>query len=147
MRLQADRFNSPLCEQLIKLMRDVQSLSLREQVEVARYVQRLSESARRKRATVLRETHGSLDDADGRAFEEALAESRKWRRMAERFNGILLDTSVVVAHLRGSIDLQALASADEPLFLPLVALGELYRGVLKSVRPESSRAKVVNFYS
>jgi hypothetical protein len=48
------------------IMRDVQSLSLREQVEVARYVQRLSESARRKRATVLRETHGSLDDADGR---------------------------------------------------------------------------------
>ena len=42
--------------------------------------------------------------------------------MAERVNGILLDTSVVVAHLRGSIDLQALASADEPLFLPLVAL-------------------------
>jgi tRNA(fMet)-specific endonuclease VapC len=65
--------------------------------------------------------------------------------MAERVNGILLDTSVVVAHLRGSIDLQALASADEPLFLPLVALGELYRGVLKSVRPESSRAKVDEF--
>ena len=59
------------------IMRDVQSLSLREQVEVARYVQRLSATARRKRATVLRETHGSLDDADGRAFEEAVAESRK----------------------------------------------------------------------
>ena len=65
--------------------------------------------------------------------------------MAERVNGILLDTSVVVAHLRGSIDLQALASADEPLFLPLVALGELYRGVLKSARPESSRARWTNF--
>ena len=51
--------------------------------------------------------------------------------MAERVNGILLDTSVVVAHLRGRIDLQSLAAADEPLFLPLVALGELYRGVLK----------------
>jgi tRNA(fMet)-specific endonuclease VapC len=47
--------------------------------------------------------------------------------------------------LRGSIDLQTLASADEPLFLPLVALGELYRGVLKSARPESSRAKVDQF--
>ena len=45
--------------------------------------------------------------------------------MAERANGILLDTSVVVAHLRGSVDLQTLASSDEPLFLPLVALGEL----------------------
>jgi tRNA(fMet)-specific endonuclease VapC len=65
--------------------------------------------------------------------------------MAERGHGILLDTSVVVAHLRGSIDLQTLASADEPLFLPLVALGELYRGVLKSARPESSRAKVDQF--
>lgn len=59
------------------IMRDIQSLSLREQVQVARYVQRLSATARRKRATVLRETQGSVDDADGRAFEEALAESRK----------------------------------------------------------------------
>ena len=58
-------------------MRDVQSLSLREQVAVARYVQRLSEAARHKRAAVLRKTHGSLDDAESRAFEEALAESRK----------------------------------------------------------------------
>jgi tRNA(fMet)-specific endonuclease VapC len=65
--------------------------------------------------------------------------------MAERANGILLDTSVVVAHLRGSIDLQTLASPDEPLFLPLIALGELYRGVLKSARPESNRAKVNEF--
>jgi len=65
--------------------------------------------------------------------------------MAERANGILLDTSVVIAHLRGSVDLQTLASPDEPLFLPLVALGELYRGVLKSARPESNRAKVDEF--
>jgi tRNA(fMet)-specific endonuclease VapC len=65
--------------------------------------------------------------------------------MAERVNGILLDTSVVVAHLRGRIDLQSLAAADEPLFLPLVALGELYRGVLKSARPEFNRAKVDEF--
>ena len=59
------------------IMRDIQSLSLREQVQVARYVQRLSATARRKRVAVLRKTHGSLDDADGRAFEEAVAESRK----------------------------------------------------------------------
>jgi hypothetical protein len=32
------------------VMRDIQGLSLRQQVEVARYVQRLTESARRKRA-------------------------------------------------------------------------------------------------
>ena len=59
------------------IVRDIQSLSLREQVQVARYVQRLSATVRRKRATVLRKTHGSLDDADGRVFEEAVAESRK----------------------------------------------------------------------
>jgi hypothetical protein len=67
--------------------------------------------------------------------------------VAERANGILLDTSVVVAHLRGRIDLQSLATADEPLFLPLVALGELYRGVLKSARPEFNRAKVDEGYA
>ena len=65
--------------------------------------------------------------------------------MAERVDGILLDTSVVVAHLRGRIDLQSLAAPVEPLFLPLVALGELYRGVLKSARPEFNRAKVDEF--
>ena len=50
--------------------------------------------------------------------------------MAERVDGILFDTSVVVAHLRGRIDLQSLAAADEPLFLPLAALGELYPDAL-----------------
>jgi len=59
------------------IMRDIQSLSLRQQVEVARYVQRLSETARRKRVAVLSQTYGSLDETDGRAFEEALTESRK----------------------------------------------------------------------
>jgi len=59
------------------IMRDIQSLSLQEQVQVARYVQRLSATACRKRAMLLRKTYGSLDDADGRAFEEAVAESRK----------------------------------------------------------------------
>ena len=43
------------------------------------------------------------------------------------------------------LNLQSLAAADEPLFLPLVALGELYRGVLKSARPEFNRAKVDEF--
>ena len=59
------------------IMRDIQGLSLRQQVEVARYVQRLSETARHRRVAVLRQTHGSLDEADGRAFEEALTESRR----------------------------------------------------------------------
>jgi hypothetical protein len=40
-------------------------------------IHKLPEPARRKRVAVLHKTHGSLDDADGRAFEEAVAESRK----------------------------------------------------------------------
>jgi hypothetical protein len=59
------------------IMRAIQSPSLREQVQVARYVQRLGATARRKRATVFRKTHDSLHDVNGRAFEEGVAESRK----------------------------------------------------------------------
>jgi hypothetical protein len=49
-----------------------------------------------------------------------------WKRMADRANGILLDTSAIIAHLRGRIDVLALTALTEPLFLPLIALGELY---------------------
>lgn len=66
-------------------------------------------------------------------------------QMADRSNGILLDTSVVIAHMRGGIDVLALASPNEPLFLPLVALGELYKGVLTSSRPEHNRRLVDDF--
>jgi predicted nucleic acid-binding protein len=50
------------------------------------------------------------------------------KRIADRANGILLDTSAIIAHLRGGIDVLALTKPTEPLFLPLVALGELYKG-------------------
>ena len=65
--------------------------------------------------------------------------------MADRAAGILLDTSAVIAHLRGKIDIFALVNKDEPLFLPLVALGELYKGVEKSSRPEQNRTIVDEF--
>ena len=65
--------------------------------------------------------------------------------MAERANGILLDTSVVVAHLRGLINLKDLTAPGEPLFLPLVAVGELYKGALKSNHPERNRLKIEEF--
>jgi tRNA(fMet)-specific endonuclease VapC len=65
--------------------------------------------------------------------------------MADRAAGILLDTSAVIAHLRGKIDIFTLVAKDEPLFLPLVALGELYKGVEKSARPDQNRAIVVQF--
>ncbi len=54
--------------------------------------------------------------------------------------GILLDTSVVILHLRGRLDLATKAPSAEPLFLSLTALGELYKGVLKSAQPERNRA-------
>lgn len=59
--------------------------------------------------------------------------------------GILLDSSVVIPHLRGKLDLAAQAPAAEPLFLPLTALGELYKGVFKSSQPEKNRLLVETF--
>ena len=46
------------------ILRGVQNLPLREQVEVARYVHRLAASAQRERAEVLGRTHGVLDETD-----------------------------------------------------------------------------------
>ena len=65
--------------------------------------------------------------------------------MADRAAGILLDTSAVIAHLRGRIDIFALTVPTEPLFLPLVALGELYKGVWKSARAAHNRRLVDDF--
>lgn len=65
--------------------------------------------------------------------------------MADRANGILLDTSAVIAHLRGRIDILALTTPTEPLFLPLVALGELFKGAEKSARPAHNRKLIDDF--
>ncbi len=65
--------------------------------------------------------------------------------MADRAGGILLDTSVVIAHLRGQIDVLSLTAPAEPLFVPLVALGELYKGAEKSARPAHNRRLVDDF--
>jgi hypothetical protein len=46
----------------------VQNLPQREQVDVARYVQRLRIDVQQARADILRPTHGVLDDADGLFF-------------------------------------------------------------------------------
>ena len=59
------------------ILRGVQNLPLREQVEVARYVQQLSTSVQQERAEVLRRTHGVLDEADGQAFEQAMDDARR----------------------------------------------------------------------
>lgn len=60
-------------------------------------------------------------------------------------HGILLDSSVVIPHLRGRLDLASQAPASEPLFLSLTALGELYKGVLKSIHPDESRVVLDTF--
>lgn len=59
------------------IVRGVQNLPLREQVEVARYVHRLSPSLPGDRAAVLARTHGALDPADGDAFEQAMDDARR----------------------------------------------------------------------
>jgi len=58
------------------IVRGVQNLPLREQVEVARYVHRLGTSIQQERAEVLRRTRGVLDEADGQAFEKAMDDAR-----------------------------------------------------------------------
>lgn len=58
---------------------------------------------------------------------------------------ILLETSIVIAHLRGTINVLTLASNDEELFLPLVGLGELYKGALASNRWEYNHKRSMIF--
>jgi len=65
--------------------------------------------------------------------------------MADRAQGILLDSSAVIAHLRGRIDVFTLTAPTEPLFVPLVALGELYKGAEKSARSAHNRQLVDDF--
>jgi hypothetical protein len=59
------------------IVQGVQNLPLRQQVEVARYVHRLSTNVQQERAEVLRRTHGVLSEADGQAFEQAMDDARR----------------------------------------------------------------------
>ncbi len=59
------------------IIRGVQNLPLRGQVDVARYVHGLGGDAQQERARVLQHTHGALDEADGAAFEQAMKDSRR----------------------------------------------------------------------
>lgn len=59
------------------IVRGVQSLPLGGQVEVARYVHRLSASVQNDRSVVINRTHGVLDEADGEAFEQAMTDARR----------------------------------------------------------------------
>lgn len=59
------------------IIRAVQNLPLRKQVEVARYVNRLNPKEHEEHAAVLQRTHGALDVADGNAFEQAMNDARR----------------------------------------------------------------------
>ena len=58
---------------------------------------------------------------------------------------VLLDTNVVVAHLRTDPDLTARLSATPALYLPWVVLGELHYGALRAQRREVQLALIRDF--
>lgn len=55
---------------------------------------------------------------------------------------ILLDTSPMVAHLRGKLNLAAALPQDCLLFTSLFTVGELEKGIHKAANPERERSKV-----
>ncbi len=62
--------------------------------------------------------------------------------MASRVNGVLLDSSVIIAHWQRKLNLEERVAPTEPLFLPLTALGELYKGALKSAQSAKNLALI-----
>jgi hypothetical protein len=59
------------------ILKDLEGLPDAKLVQVANYVRGLSKSGHEERLKLLGETFGSLSEEDGRAFEEALADSRR----------------------------------------------------------------------
>jgi hypothetical protein len=59
------------------IVQDLRGLSLRQLVEVARYVHRLNPAAATQRESILNESHGYLEESEAAAFEEALEGSRR----------------------------------------------------------------------
>jgi len=58
---------------------------------------------------------------------------------------VLLDTSVAVAHLRGIQAVTERFETFESLFLPMVALGELFCGTRKSTRAKENLSSLRNW--
>src|ERR1019366_348826 len=58
---------------------------------------------------------------------------------------VLLDTNVVVAHLRSDPDLTARLRATPAIYLPWVVLGELHYGALRAQRREAQLALIRDF--
>src|SRR5450759_883197 len=58
---------------------------------------------------------------------------------------VLLDTKVVVAHLRSDPDLTARLRATPAIYVPWVVLGELHYGALRAQRREAQLALIRDF--
>ena len=58
--------------------------------------------------------------------------------------GVLLDTSVVIAHFRGATALTSQFPTFQELYLPQ-ALAELYAGAYRSARPEKNLLQIERF--
>ena len=57
----------------------------------------------------------------------------------------LLDTNIIIALLNGERRVRNAIEAAENVFLPVIAVGELYFGAAKSGRPEVNRALIEQF--
>lgn len=58
---------------------------------------------------------------------------------------VLLDTTIVIAHMRGDATLTAKMQQASLLYLPLIALGELYYGAYRSRNQANGLAQVRAF--
>ena len=58
---------------------------------------------------------------------------------------VLLDTSVVIRHFRDANALTGKLDGYEELFLPQVALAELYAGAYRSAHPEKNLRQIARF--
>jgi len=59
------------------ILKDLQNLPTPRLIDVARYVHGLNEAAQKERLALLSQTHGVLNEEDGRAFEMALLGARR----------------------------------------------------------------------
>ncbi len=58
---------------------------------------------------------------------------------------VLLDTNAIIALQRDNLDLKKLLSTVTDVFIPLIAVGELYFGAHKSQRVAENRQQVTDF--
>jgi tRNA(fMet)-specific endonuclease VapC len=65
--------------------------------------------------------------------------------MAISSSGLLLDSCVVIRHFRGGTDLLGSLSNFQVLYLPYVALAELYAGAYRSLRAEKHLQQIALF--